>query len=77
MSAQGLGCVGMSEEYGPADWDESIATINRALDLGVTFLDTADSYGTGHNEVLVGRGIARRRGGGAAGHQVRHRPVGR
>ena len=62
VSAQGLGCVGMSEEYGPADWDESIATINRALDLGVTFLDTADSYGTGHNEVLVGRGIAHRRG---------------
>ncbi len=61
VSAQGLGCVGMSEEYGPADWDESIATINRALDLGVTFLDTADSYGTGHNEVLVGRGIAHRR----------------
>ena len=51
VSAQGLGCVGMSEEYGPADWDESIATIGRALDLGVTFLDTADSYGTGHNEV--------------------------
>ena len=61
VSAQGLGCVGMSEEYGPADWDESIATIGRALDLGVTFLDTADSYGTGHNEVLVGRGIAHRR----------------
>ena len=61
VSAQGLGCVGMSEEYGPADWDESIATIGRALDLGVTFIDTADSYGTGHNEVLVGRGIAHRR----------------
>ena len=61
VSAQGLGCVGMSEEYGPADWDESIGTINRALDLGVTFIDTADSYGTGHNEVLVGRGIAHRR----------------
>jgi aryl-alcohol dehydrogenase-like predicted oxidoreductase len=61
VSAQGLGCMGMSEWYGPADWDESVATINRALDLGVTFLDTADVYGAGHNEVLVGRAIANRR----------------
>ena len=61
VSAQGLGCMGMSEWYGETDWDESIATIGRALDLGVTFLDTADIYGTGHNEVLVGRGIAGRR----------------
>ena len=61
VSAQGLGCMGMSEWYGATDWDESIATINRALDLGVTFIDTADIYGAGHNEVLVGRGIARRR----------------
>ena len=62
VSAQGLGCMGMSEWYGPADWDTSIATIHRALDLGVTFLDTANVYGDGHNEVLVGRGIAGRRG---------------
>jgi aryl-alcohol dehydrogenase-like predicted oxidoreductase len=61
VSAQGLGCMGMSEWYGTTDWDESIATIHRALDLGVTFLDTADAYGAGHNEVLVGRGIAGRR----------------
>jgi aryl-alcohol dehydrogenase-like predicted oxidoreductase len=61
VSAQGLGCMGMSEWYGATDWDESIATIGRALDLGVTFIDTADIYGAGHNEVLVGRGITGRR----------------
>jgi aryl-alcohol dehydrogenase-like predicted oxidoreductase len=61
VSAQGLGCMGMSEWYGAADWDESVATIQTALDEGVTFLDTADAYGAGHNEVLVGRAIAHRR----------------
>ena len=61
VSAQGLGCMGMSEFYGQTDWDESVATVHRALDLGVTFLDTADIYGAGHNEVLVGRAIAGRR----------------
>ncbi len=61
VSAAGLGCMGMSEWYGAADWDESVATIHRALDLGVTFLDTADVYGAGHNEVLVGRAIHGRR----------------
>jgi aryl-alcohol dehydrogenase-like predicted oxidoreductase len=61
VSAEGLGCMGMSEFYGHTDWDESVATIRRALDLGVTFLDTADIYGAGHNEVLVGRAIAGRR----------------
>jgi len=61
VSAQGLGCMGMSEWYGATDWDSSIETINRALDLGMTFIDTADIYGAGHNEVLVGRAIAQRR----------------
>ena len=74
VSAQGLGCMGMSEWYGAADWDESVATIHRALDLGVTLVDTADVYGAGHNEVLVGRAIHGRRDEVAAGHEVRHRP---
>jgi aryl-alcohol dehydrogenase-like predicted oxidoreductase len=61
VSALGLGCMGMSEFYGSGDDAESIATIRRALDLGVTLLDTADMYGRGANEELVGRAIADRR----------------
>ncbi len=61
VSAEGLGCMGMSSVYGAADWDESVATIRRALDLGITLIDTANAYGQGHNEVLVGRAIAGRR----------------
>jgi aryl-alcohol dehydrogenase-like predicted oxidoreductase len=61
VSTIGLGCMGMSETYGTADRAESLATIRRALDLGVTFIDTADVYGRGHNEELVGEAIAGRR----------------
>jgi aryl-alcohol dehydrogenase-like predicted oxidoreductase len=61
VSELGLGCMGMSQAYGDADREESIATVRRALDLGVTFLDTSDVYGSGHNEELVGEAIAGRR----------------
>ena len=61
VSAQGLGCMSMSEYYGRSDWDRSLSAVHRALDLGVTLLDTADIYGAGHNEVLLGRAIADRR----------------
>ena len=58
VSEQGLGCMGMSAWYGATDEQESIATIHRALELGITLLDTADVYGRGANEELVGRAIA-------------------
>src|SRR5918997_4881850 len=63
VSALGLGCMGMSEFYGTADETEAIATVHRALELGVTFFDTADMYGPFVNERLLGRAIGSRREG--------------
>ena len=72
VSALGLGCMGMSDLYGPADRAESIATIHAALDAGITLIDTGDFYGMGHNEMLIARGAERPRARpGADQRQVR------
>jgi predicted aldo/keto reductase-like oxidoreductase len=57
VSALGLGAMGMSDMYGPADRQESLATIHAALDAGVTLIDTGDFYGMGHNETLIGEAL--------------------
>src|SRR5437764_7386241 len=61
VSALGLGCMGMSDLYGPADEAESLATIHAALDAGITLFDTGDFYGMGHNELLLREGLRGRR----------------
>ena len=61
VSALALGCMGMSERYGPADEAESTATIHAAIDAGINLLDTGDFYGMGHNEMLLGRALEGRR----------------
>ena len=70
VSRQGFGAMGLSNTYGQADDAESIRTLHRAIDLGITFFDTATGYGAGHNESLLGRAVADRRRSEAAQAQA-------
>jgi aryl-alcohol dehydrogenase-like predicted oxidoreductase len=76
VSRQGFGAMGLSSTYGAADDAESIRTIHRAIDLGITFFDTATGYGAGHNEALLGRAIADRRDGLVIASKFTHRSQG-
>ena len=76
VSRQGFGAMGLSSTYGPAEDAESIRTLHRAIDLGITFFDTATSYGGGHNERLLGQAIADRRQGLVIASKFVHRPAG-
>ncbi len=76
VSAQGFGAMGLSHVYGRADEEESVRTLQRAIDLGITFFDTATAYGNGHNEELLGRAIAGRRDGLIIASKFTHRQGG-
>lgn len=76
VSSQGFGAMGLSHSYGQAEDEASIRTIHRAIDLGITFFDTATGYGQGHNETLLGRAIAGRRNGLVLASKFHHRPPG-
>src|ERR1700734_3282847 len=76
VSRQGFGAMGFSHAYGKADDVESVRTIHRAIELGITFFDTATGYGDGHNETLLGRAIADRRDGLVIASKFTHRQRG-
>ena len=73
VSRQGLGGMSLSSIYGPSDDQDSIRTVHRAIDLGITLFDTATGYGGGHNETLIGRAVADRRDGLVIASKFTHR----